>query len=158
MGGRSKNKNRKAERKSKSKDWHINIEAGKFERTKQIDQSVAIRAEVPDYEDKLKENFLFSFAHYKIGQCGLKDLYGKDSKQLIEKLRRINETTIRELPSSKLIHDNVKKGGNYKSLFDGLSPDVEIREIRFSDSGRIFAYFVERYVCIVAIKPNHIKI
>jgi hypothetical protein len=30
--------------------------------------------------------------------------------------------------------------------------------LAFSDSGRIFAYFVDRYVCVVAIDPNHINI
>ena len=153
---RKKNK-RNAERKEIGRKWHINKNVAKFERTKQIDQSVAIEAEIPDYDDKLKENFLFSFVHYKQSQCGLKDLEAASSKQLIKKLRIINETTLRGLASSKIIRNNVNNSGQYTKLYTGLSPDVEIKEIDFSDSGRIFAYFVERFVCIIAINPNHIN-
>ena len=94
MGGKQKKNKRKAERKQISREWHINKNVAKFEPTSQINQSVAIRAEIPDYGDKLKENFLFSFVNYKVGQCGLKNLDEASSKQLIKKLKTINETTI----------------------------------------------------------------
>jgi hypothetical protein len=157
MSRKHRQSERKAERKQKRLGWRINQNLAKFEITEQINQNAAIAAEIPDYGDKLKENFLFSFVHYKIGQCGLKNLNDQSSKQLIKKLKNINETKVCDLPKSRLIRDDVKNSGDYTNLYHGLSPDVEIKEVEFSDRGRIFVYFVERYVCVVAINPNHIN-
>lgn len=157
MSRRKKGQNRKAERREKRKKWEINQEVAELGKTKNIDQGVAIIHEKPDYDDEQKENFLFSFIHYKPGQCGLSNLCDASAKQLVKKLRIINETTLRGLADSKLIKDNINNSGDYAKLYTGLSPDIDIKEICFSDRGRIFAYFVKRYVCIVAIDPNHIN-
>lgn len=149
---------RKQERRQKRLEFHLNRNVAKLDekdRTEQISQSCPINADIPDYDEKLKENFLISFLHYKVGQCGLKNLAEKSAKQLVKKLKAINNTKIGELPVSGLVKDNICNSGDYSKLYKDLSPDVEIKEIDFSDSGRIFAYFVERYVCIVAIDPNH---
>ena len=156
MSGKHK-KNRDAERKQKRQSWSIDRSVAEMEDSEQIRREVTIQEEMPDYNESLKENFLFSFVHYKSDQCGLKDLTGDSSGQLIRKLKNINKTTLSGLPNSRLIKDNINNSGDYAILYRGLSKDVEIKEIAFSDSGRIFAYFVDRYVCIVSIKPNHIN-
>ncbi|MCK5416205.1 hypothetical protein KAI92_02135 [Candidatus Parcubacteria bacterium] len=155
---KKRRKNRKAGRKDVGMDWQLNQDFAKLEKTNQIDQRVAINAEIPDYDKKLNQNFLFSFVHYKFGQCGLSILDNSNSKKLVKKLKIINETSSVDISKSKLIKDDVHNNSKYKALYKGLPPDIEIKEIDFSSSGRIFVYFVKRFVCVIAIKPNHLKV
>jgi hypothetical protein len=156
MSKKRKHKLRKQERKEQRNQWHINQDVANVQSPAHINQDVTINAEMPDYAEKLKENFLFSFVHYKPNLCGLAKLDSVSAKQLIRKLKVINDTKINQLASSRIIRDNIVNADDYGKLYDGLSPDVEIKEVEFSYSGRIFAYFVDRYVCVVAIDPEHI--
>lgn len=155
----SKNsKKRKQERKQKRQEFHLKQDVDKLpdeSKTNQINQTSAIKPEMPDYDDELKENFLISFVHYKSSECGMGKLVDGSARQLVKVLKKLNSTKRKDLPNSRLIRDSVNNSGDYSKLYNGLSPDVEIKEIDFSDTGRIFAYFVRRYVCIVAINPVH---
>ncbi len=120
-----------------------------------LDPSVAIN-DMPDYDEGLKENFLISFKDYNYTVCELHRLDKILSKKLIKKLKYINAATVSSLPNSGLIKDNVEKTGQYEILLKTIPPDAELKEISFSDTARIFAYFIKRYCCIVAIKVKHI--
>lgn len=155
MSKKQKKLKRKIERKEKRKQFHIDDILATLEREKNIDSSFPIEPEIPDYDEKMKENHLFSFVSYNRRECQLHMLNPVSAVNLVRKLKQLNETTIKELPSSRLIRDKIENVGNYQPLYEGLSPDVEIVEIQFTNAGRVFAYFVERYVCIVAIKTEH---
>ena len=47
--------------------------------------------------------------------------------------------------------------GEYKILYYGLGPDVEIREHEIQSTARIFYYFVDKYFYIRAIKNSHFE-
>jgi len=156
MPKNKKKRQRNKKRKEKAKDFHLELEMAKMEKAEQIKSQVALFDERPDYDDKMRENFLFSFIHYKTKECEICKLDDKVAKRLIDKLKEINKTTKTKLSQTNLIRDKVEKLGPYKSPYNNLSPDIEIVEIQFSGTGRIFAHFIERYFCIVAIKREHV--
>lgn len=122
-----------------------------------ISPAVAINENIPDSGDLLSDKVVLTFKDYKDGECEMHKLSDKkDAKSLMFKLKRLSSICLKELPSSRMIKDKIENTGNYSSLYRDLPPDVEIQEIEYGKTGRIFGYLVERYFCVVAIKVKHI--
>jgi len=160
MGKNSKK--RKAERKSKRLE---------YERLTQLQQPsklplvVAESPHIPEYLDGL--NYQLIFEAYKHNQCELHLLDPTAAKALIDKLSKITRYNGKSIASSGLIRDSIENTGSYSPLYSGLPADIEIKEIQYSGTGRIFCYFVNEYpqgdkfcnyCCIVAIKRKHTRV
>lgn len=117
-------------------------------------------AEYPDAFDAPEERpFLLSFAQYNNGLCQIEELQKNQGKKAVKILKTIGN----ELYSMK---DFQKKGVDclpiyydheYKKLFSKLGPDIELKEAKLQDTGRIF-YFVhesDKIVYVVAITNRH---
>ena len=122
-----------------------------------ISPAVAINENIPDSGDLLLNKIVLTFKDYKDGECEMHKLSDKkDAKSLMSKLKRLSSIYLKELPSTRMIKDKIENSGNYSCLYRDLPPDVEIQEIEYGKTGRIFGYMVERYFCVVAIKVKHV--
>ena len=119
--------------------------------------SAAISDDVIDTEN---EKVVFSFSSYEQNKCELKDLDKRDAKELTQTLQKVSELSVKNLLESKNGVDckPVNKSGNYSNLYDNVPKDVDIREICYSNAGRIFGHIVNSVFFITAIKKKHIKI
>src|SRR3989344_8088516 len=138
MGDRFKNEVKKAQQ-NKARQ----IASSKF-----IPQSVAISPKLGEHGRS--DSYKLIFAHYNHNQCELKKV--KNFKPLIDKFNSITQSNY----SSLFVRDKIYPTGNYKNLFNNLPQDVdELEEIKFADTGRIFFFKVETYLCIVTILVMH---
>ncbi|GEM_PF-3195631 len=87
----------------------------------------------------------------------ISEIQKEAAKSLIHKLFEINTSTKSSAQQSGLIRDKVANNGEYAFLYRGLSPDVEILEIQYSGTGRIFGFFTEATFNVVCIKTAHIE-
>lgn len=159
MAKSSKKRKREAERKDKRLAWEV----AQVEQSAKLPSSVAL----PEHLHSL--NYQINFDQYKHNECHLHQLSPTSAESLVKKLSLITQNSSRTLGASKLIRDNVALGGAYKSLYVGLGSDLELKEIQFAGTGRIFCHFVNdhpdpddigrvsNYCCIVAIKTEHVK-
>lgn len=82
---------------------------------------------------------------------------GKEvAKALVHKLCEINSRTKSRVQQT-LIKDKVPNQNEYAFLYKNLSPDVEILEIRFADTGRIFGFFTQATFNIVCVRVSHVE-
>lgn len=132
-----------------------------------IPASVAQSPQLPDSLTFLTgSNYQLIFKRYNHQEDELAQLDGSMAKALINKLSMITEFDSNTIKQSNLIRDKVEHSGAYASLYDGLEPDVELVEIKFGETGRIFCYLVDNrshqdgknsnYCCIIAIKTRHL--
>lgn len=154
-----KNSNqRKTERKQKRLAWQVS----------QVEQSAKLPSKVAIPEHLHSLNYQLNFEQYKHKECQLHQLDQTTAESLIKKLSLITQNNSRTIGSSKLIRDNVTSSGAYSALYSGLGSDIEIKEIQFGGTGRIFCHFVNdhpdpdgarasNHCCLVAIKTDHIK-
>lgn len=103
--------------------------------------------------------YVISFAKYKKKLCEIKDLHKNNSRKALSILKEIGTKVFSRVDFQK--HNIKTKGiansGDYKKLYNGFEPDIEVKEIRIQGDARIFYYDVEpeRILYIVAITENH---
>jgi hypothetical protein len=159
MAKSSKKRKRKAERKEIRKAWDV----ARVEESSKLPQRVALP------EHLHSSNYQINFEQYKHKECQIHLLNESSAESLIKRVSLIAQNNSRTIGSSKLIRDNVANDGAYKSLYEGLGKDIEIKEIQFAGTGRIFCHFVNNqpdsddtsrssnYCCIIAIKTEHLE-
>jgi hypothetical protein len=79
------------------------------------------------------------------------------AKALVHKFLEINGMMRAVAQQSGIIRDKVSNQGEYAFLYAGLSPDVEILEIQYFDTGRIFGFFTQSTFNVVCIRTAHIE-
>jgi len=102
------------------------------------------------------QNFILIFDQYIDKCCQLAQLDRSQARTLIRKFQQITSMSPSELPATNLVRDNIAKSndGDYSSIYDGLTPDIEVKETELG-RGRIFFHLVDRYFCILAIQSKH---
>jgi hypothetical protein len=130
-----------------------------------IPASVAVQPSLPDNMSSLDgSEYQLIFQNYNNKECELHNLTAADAKALVGKFATITKFNSTTIKSSNLIRDKIEPTGDYKSLYAGLEQDIELREIKFHNTGRIVAYLIDNhmygehasnYCCIVAVLTHH---
>lgn len=115
--------------------------------------------EIRDQKDPETQLFKISFRYYNDGECEISVLEKNNARRLLVDLRTIGKCTcVRNLKEQNIGIVPVYNSGAYKSLFNHLSPDVEIKEHIIQATSRLF-YFIEGNIFnIVTVKNNHIPL
>lgn len=105
--------------------------------------------------------YLISFAKYNTKMCELDILGNNKGKKAFETLKIIG-TKVRstaDFQRNYIDRIPVRFEGEYKKLFNGLSPDIELKELKLQQNARIFYFDIEpeRIIYIVAITENHLE-
>ncbi len=118
--------------------------------------TVAVSTGLRDFEN---EKVSFSFISYEENKCELKEFEKRDAKEFTQTLKKASDLSSKELlGSNKGVKCTVvQNAGSYSSLFDNLPKDVELREIHYSNTGRVFGHMVENLFFITTVKKKHIK-
>ena len=105
--------------------------------------------------------YVISFVDYNDKMCEIKELSHNKPKRVIETLKTIGMKIRSSADYARHSIDRipVRFEGEYKKLFNGLPQDVELKEIKLQDKGRIFYYDIEpkRTFYVVAITQNHLE-
>lgn len=118
--------------------------------------------EIPQYVEAPEANpYLISFAKYNDKMCELEILGNNKAKKAIEMFKLIG-TKVRstaDFQRNYIDRIPVRYEGEYKKLFNGLSPDIELKELKLQQKSRIFYFDIEpdRVIYIVAITENHLE-
>jgi len=115
-------------------------------------------AQLPQSENPEEIGFVISFQHYRDDLCEIKLLSKNGGRRALENLRVIGKSYNKfSLRQNNIDIDPVANNGEYKKLYNGLSPDVEILEHRIQSTARLFYFFVNNYFYIRAIKNSHFE-
>ena len=115
-------------------------------------------AQLPQSENPEDKRFVISFQNYRDDLCEIKLLEKHKGRRALENLRTIGRCYDEVSLQQNNIHTRIVTNyGEYKILYYGLGPDVEIREHEIQSTARIFYYFVDKYFYIRAIKNSHFE-
>jgi len=135
----------------------------------QVEQSAKLPERVALPEHLHSQNYQLNFEQYKHAECQLHMLAANTAEALVMKLSQLTQNNSRSIGATKLIRDNTARDGAYKALYKGLGSDIEIKEIQFAGTGRIFCHLVNdhpdpddnkrvsNYCCLIAIKTEHLE-
>ena len=124
-----------------------------------------IPAKVAEYPDQLaapeERPFLLSFARYNNKLCQIGDLQKNQGRRATELLKTIGNKlfSIKDFHLQRVDCLPVKNEHGYTVLFSKLGPDIEMKEAKLQDTGRIF-YFIhdaDKVVYVVAIRHTHFE-
>ncbi len=97
--------------------------------------------------------FVICFDHLNNRECKFDGFNAGKASGLVHNLKRITDCEIRS--KGALIRDKLERTTTYESLYNGLTPDVDLFEIAFSGDGRIFFFHVAEKLHIVSIEDTH---
>lgn len=105
--------------------------------------------------------YLISFAKYNNKLCEILNLGKNKGNKALSILKEIGTKVFSRVDFQKnnIITEGIDNSGEYKKLYNGLGPDVEIRELHLQSTGRIFYFDIEpeRILHVVAIRENHLE-
>ena len=115
--------------------------------------------EIKDKRDPEEKPFLISFAKYKIKKCEINDMEKSCHKKALKGMVTIGNAVLDfdDFEKNGIDKIPVKKEGDYKKVYNGLHPEVEIYEHKLSRYARMF-YFIEnpnKIIHIVLYKNSH---
>jgi hypothetical protein len=87
----------------------------------------------------------------------ISEMQKEAAKSLIHTLFQINTATKSDAQQSGLIRDKIANQNEYAFLYSGLSPDVEILEVQYCGTGRIFGFFTQTTFNVVCVRTVHIE-
>jgi len=116
---------------------------------------VAVSDALKDYENR---RVVFSFEAYNNNQCEIANLDKIEAKKLTKELKKISTVAskyFRHQSSSGIACKPIFNSGSYSSLFNNIPEDIELLEVDYSGTGRVFGYLVNNIFNIVAIGKKH---
>ena len=119
------------QKKVKEIERIVNIPDDKF--TGLISPTQAINEDIPEIDEQGKRKIVVVFKNYNQAECELYKLDATLARSLTSKLKHLTSITIKELPSSGLIRDDVDESGDYQALYNNLGRDVTLKEVKFAD-------------------------
>lgn len=155
MGKGSKKHNNDLKKKARSRLEHLPQEALKFIADlpqEWIPDEVSNISKQGD-DDPEGKKFVISFEYLKQSECRLGGFNPGKANALVHCLKKITDCEVRH--RATLFRDKIDKTGPYKSLFNSLTPDVDLFEVQFADDGRIFFFHVAEEFYIVSIEDTH---
>lgn len=106
--------------------------------------------------------YIISFARYNEDLCEISVLGKNKGNKALAILKEIGTKVFSraDFQRRNIKTDSIAKVGDYKKLYNGLSPDIEVRELFLQGTGRIFYFDIEpaRMLYIVAIRENHFEV
>lgn len=113
-------------------------------------------AQLSDQLDE-KSNYVITYKFYKDDLCELDSLEKNRPKECLKILKRIGQTMLGKLHENNIDRLRIDNLGEYKKLFNKLTPDTKIFEHKVQGTSRIF-YFTRDYEFhIVAITNKHFE-
>lgn len=105
--------------------------------------------------------YVISFSKYNERACEISLLNSNKAKKAVQTLKDIG-TKIRsqaDYQRNSIDRIPVRYSGGYKKLFNGLAPDIELKELKLQQDARIFYFDLEpeRTFYVVAITENHLE-
>ena len=105
--------------------------------------------------------YVISFARYKSKLCEIDGLGKNKGNKVLSILKEIGVKVFSraDFQRHNIRTDGIANAGEYKKLYNGLAPDVEVRELFLQGTGRIFYFDIEpeRILYLVAIRENHFE-
>ena len=137
----------------------------KKKNNKNKDNSLIPAQEKKDgFDEEKNKRIVFVFKDYLHKDCWLCNINKKSKvKNLIDKLSNISKIKISEIGDYKSIIKTVvpcKKNNEYKTLFckeNFKQYESDFYEIIWSDTNRVFWYFINNIFHIILIKDRHLK-
>ncbi|MBI3572479.1 hypothetical protein HY091_03040 [Candidatus Kaiserbacteria bacterium] len=121
-------------------------------------KTVAVSATIRDYDN---EKVVLSFEPYKQGHCRIHKLQKTEVKHLTSELKKMSSTLtkhFRHQSVSRIACKPVHRSGEYATLFDGLSQDIdEILEVDYTGAGRVFGFLFQNTFNVVAVAKEHLR-
>lgn len=107
-------------------------------------------------EEDGPSNLVLRFEYLNFKVCRLQQADAAKMSSLLEKFKRITETTAQQCKTSGLIRRPIKRDGDYAELFNGLGDDIDnLYEIEISGYGRFYGFIVEDKFYVVAVDTVH---
>lgn len=119
-------------------------------------------AELPEKQDDPEGSpYVISFAKYNDKMCEIGELRKNKARRAMQTLKTIGTKVYSNADFNKnaIIALPVYPSGEYKKLYSGLEQDIELKEIKLQDTGRIFYFSIEsrRTFYVVAITESHFE-
>lgn len=112
-------------------------------------------------EEPENEPYLISFSRYNEKMCEIALLNSNKGKRAVEILKTIGTKICSHADFQRFKIDRipVRREGEYKKLYSGLSPDIELKELKLQQDARIFYFDIEpqKMFYVVAVTENHIE-
>lgn len=118
-------------------------------------------AEMPQEQEAPEASFyVISFAKYNEKMCEITLLDSNKARRAIEIFKRIGTKICCEADFQRFSVERipVRREGEYKKLYRGLSEDIDLKEIKLQQDARIFYFDLEpeRTFYVVAVTQNHL--
>ena len=104
-------------------------------------------------EDSETKKFMICFNHMEDAECKFGSFNPGKTKALLHTFKRVSDCQVRSRGS--LVRDKIQNNPPYSSLFLKLTPDVDLYEIQFADTGRVFFFHVAEKFNVVSIEDTH---
>ena len=116
-------------------------------------------AEIRSQREPETQLFRISFKYYNDSECQISLLEKNNARRMLSDMRIIGKcTNIRSLRDNNIGIEPVYNSGAYRSLFNHLSPDIEMKEHIIQATARVFYFIVDSSFNVVAIKNSHTRI
>lgn len=112
--------------------------------------SIALPKETEGTDQIEEKDIVVTFQNYKQNHCQLGQLNNNLAKKLTDNLKKLTNTKSSKVRAELDIR-SVRKDNEYKRLYDGLSNQIDLEEIIYDSTGRVFGYFGQNYFSIIAI-------
>lgn len=112
---------------------------------------------IPPAEDPEQECISVHLRPGCLDNSDISQIQKEAAKSLVHKFSEMGGMTRRAASRAGIIRDKVPNENEYAFLYMGLSPDVEVVEIQYSGTGRIFGFFTQSTFNVVYIKTIHIE-
>jgi len=111
-----------------------------------------------EYEDNC---YVISFSKYNDKMCEIANLSSNKARKTIDILKTIGMKihSVADFKINNIDRLPVHRNGEYKMLYNGLSKDIELKEIKLQQKARMFYFDIEdqRTFYVVAIRENHLE-
>lgn len=115
-------------------------------------------AQLPQNVDPEAKPFLISFKHYRDDLCQIENLVKNGARRALKNIRSIGKCYDRaSLHEQNIDILPVGKPGAYATLYNGLSPDIEILEHKIQSTARLFYFIAGNHFFIRAITNTHFE-
>lgn len=105
--------------------------------------------------------YVISFARYNERMCEIHLLDRNKPRKAVETFKLIGTKVCSRADFQRYSIDQipVRREGDYKKLYGGLSDDIDLKELKLQQDARIFYFDVEpdRTFYVVAITQNHLE-
>lgn len=107
---------------------------------------------------------MFSYKFYNDGLCQLSSLESSKLRKALKFFREVGKLHSKsELFTSQIIKIKpVKYAGEYKKVYRGLGPDIDISEFKIGGSQRIFFWILstrkQNIIYLICLRNKHFEI